>query len=232
MRAMTRRVRLAISGLCLLLALPAAAARPREVPDSTRWESEIRAFEDADLANPLPHGGIIFTGSSSIRLWTTLGQDFPGLPVANRGFGGSMIPEVTAVLERIVTPHRPALVVLYCGTNDIDAGRSADQVASDFKAFVKALHDALPLTRIAFISIAPNPARWPQVAVQRAANRAIAEYIATDARLAYIDVFSQMLGPDGLPKPDIYREDQLHMNARGYALWVPIVRPYLALRRP
>ena len=215
-------------GLGLVLPL---AARAQQAPDPTRWESEIRAFEDQDLTNPPIHGGIIFTGSSSIRLWDTLARDFPGLPVANRGFGGSMLPEVTAVLARIVIPHKPALVVLYCGTNDIDAGRSADQVAADFERFVKTLHEALPITRIAFISIAPNPARWSELATQRAANRKIAEYIKTDARLAYIDVATAMLGPDGLPRPDIYRDDQLHMNAKGYALWVPIVRPYLMLRR-
>lgn len=215
-------------GLGLLLPLAAPA---QQAPDPTRWEPEIRAFEDQDLTNPPIHGGIIFTGSSSIRLWDTLAQDFPGLPVANRGFGGSMLPEVTAVLERIVIPHKPALVVLYCGTNDIDAGRSADQVAADFERFVKTLHEALPITRIAFISIAPNPARWSELATQRAANRKIAEFIKTDARLAYIDVATAMLGPDGLPRPDIYRDDQLHMNAKGYALWVPLVRPYLTLRR-
>ena len=103
-------------------------------PNPSKWEADIRAFEAADLSDPPVRGGIIFTGSSSIRLWTTLKEDFPGLPVVNRGFGGSMLPEVTAFVDRIITPHQPMLVVVYCGGNDINAGRSADQVFRDFQA--------------------------------------------------------------------------------------------------
>lgn len=231
MHGMRRPATAAILGALVLVAALPSRLPAQDGPDPARWESQIRAFEDADLMDPPGHGGIVFTGSSSIRLWTTLREDFAGLPVANRGFGGSMLPEVTAVLERIIIPRRPALVVLYCGTNDLHAGRSADQVVGDFRAFVRTLHEALPVTRIAFISIAPNPARWSELAAQRAANRGIAEFIRTDARLAYIDVATAMLGEDGRPKPDIYVEDGLHMNARGYALWTPIVRPFLELRR-
>lgn len=225
--------RRALLVLLSLFALVAASpqARTQGGPNPSQWESEIHAFETADLSDPPPRGGIIFTGSSSIRLWTTLTDDFPGLPVINRGFGGSMLPEVTAFLDRIVIPHKPALVVIYCGTNDINAGRSAEQVTADFKALVAALHDALPVTRIDYISIAPNPARWSQVETVKRANRQIAEYVETDPRLAFIDVFPHMLGPDGLPKPDIFRDDQLHMNAAGYAIWTDLIRPYLTLRR-
>jgi lysophospholipase L1-like esterase len=224
------RVLFVIVAVLAIVALP-ERARSQSGPNPSQWESEIRAFEAADLSDPPPRGGIIFTGSSSIRLWTTLKEDFAGLPVVNRGFGGSMLPEVTAFLDRIVVPHKPALVVIYCGGNDINAGRSAEQVTADFKALVGALHDALPLTRIDYISIAPNPARWSQVETVKRANRAIAEYVATDSRLAFIDVFPRMLGPDGLPKPDIFRDDQLHMNAAGYAIWTDVIRPYLTLRR-
>lgn len=225
------RVLLLVVAVFALLLRP-QWARSQDVPDPSRWESEIHAFETADLSDPPPRGGIIFTGSSSIRLWTTLKDDFAGLPVVNRGFGGSMLPEVTAFLNRIVIPHKPALVVVYCGGNDINAGRSAEQVTTDFKALVAVLHDALPLTRIDYISIAPNPARWSQVETVKRANRQIADFIATDSRTAFIDVFPHMLGPDGKPKPDIFVEDQLHMNAAGYAIWAEVVRPYLALRRP
>lgn len=224
------RVLLVVVTLFALVALP-ARAHSQGGPDPSRWESEIHAFETADLSDPPPRGGIIFTGSSSIRLWTTLKEDFAGLPVMNRGFGGSMLPEVTAFLNRIVIPHKPALVVIYCGGNDINAGRSAEQVTADFRALVAVLHDALPLTRIDYISIAPNPARWSQVETVKRANRQIADYVATDSRLAFIDVFPRMLGPDGMPKPDIFRDDQLHMNAAGYAIWTEVIRPYLALRR-
>jgi len=140
------RVLLVVVALFGLVALP-DRARSQGAPDPSRFESEIHAFETADLSDPPPRGGIIFSGSSSIRLWTTLKEDFAGLPVVNRGFGGSMLPEVTAFLDRIVIPHKPALVVIYCGGNDINAGRSAEQVTADFKALVAVLHDA-PIARL------------------------------------------------------------------------------------
>jgi lysophospholipase L1-like esterase len=227
------RRRFGLLWLCLLaLAISLTPASAQNGPDPSRFESEIRAFEAADVSDPPPRGGIIFTGSSSIRLWTTLKEDFAGLPVINRGFGGSMLPEVTAVLDRIVVPYKPALVIVYCGGNDIHAGRSAGQVIADFKSLVAAVHDALPTTRLDYISIAPNLARWAEVDTVRQANRGIAEFIETDPRLSFIDVFPKMLGPDGKPRPDIFLEDGLHMNRTGYAIWIDIVKPYLALQRP
>ena len=199
----------------------AVAANP------ARWEADIAAFEAQDRESPPPTGGIVFTGSSSIRLWTTLAQDFPDLPVINRGFGGSQVPDVIAFVERIVTKHQPRQVVIYCGGNDIAAGRSAAEVLADTKALVKAIHAKLPETRIAYISVAPNPARWSQVGTVRAVNRAIADWMATDPRLAFIDVFTHMLGADGLPKPDIFVDDRLHMNDKGYAIWRQVVGPFL-----
>jgi lysophospholipase L1-like esterase len=224
----TMRVSMTLLVALLLVPLRAPA---QDGPDPSRFEADIRAFEAADLSEPPVRGGIIFTGSSSIRLWTTLKEDFPGLPVVNRGFGGSMLPEVTAFVDRIIVPHKPMLVVVYCGGNDVNAGRSANQVLRDFQALVKAIHGPLPTTRIAYISIAPNPARWAQIETVKAANSAIRQFISTDSTLDFIDVFPHMLGPDGLPKPDIFQDDRLHMNRKGYEIWTEIVRPHLRLYR-
>jgi lysophospholipase L1-like esterase len=228
---MTARRRYLVLLLALLVAWSStrvAWAQAAATLEPARFEQEIRAFEEADRVAPPATNGIVFTGSSSIRLWVSLREDFQGLPVMNRGFGGSTLPEVTAFAPRIVIPYAPRLVVVYCGGNDINGGRTAEQVAADFKAFVARIHQALPETRIAYISIAPNPARWSQVDTVKAANRAIEAYTKTDRRLTFIDVFPKMLGPDGRPKPEIFVEDGLHMNEKGYALWREIVRPYLS----
>jgi lysophospholipase L1-like esterase len=210
------------------LAWSASAAYGQPLAASpARWEADIAAFEAQDRESPPPTGGIVFTGSSSIRMWTTLAEDFPDLPVINRGFGGSQVPEVTAFVARVVTKHRPRQVVIYCGGNDINAGRSAADVLADTRTLVRAIHAELPDTRIAYISVAPNPARWSEIETVRAANRAIADWMATDPRLTFIDVFTHMLGADGLPKPDIFVDDRLHMNAKGYAIWREVVRPFL-----
>jgi lysophospholipase L1-like esterase len=192
-----------------------------------RWEAEIRAMEAADAAAPPAKGGIVFIGSSSIRLWKTLADDFPGLPVVNRGFGGSQMADSTFFAPRILLPLEPRLVVVYSGGNDINAGRTAAEVEAAFRAFVARVHETLPAARIAYISIAGNPARWAQVDRVRDANARIAALARTDPRLAFIDVFPHMLGADGLPRPEIFVADRLHMNAEGYKIWTRVVGPYL-----
>jgi lysophospholipase L1-like esterase len=213
-------------------AQPAPARQSATEPalDLAQWEPEIEVFEAADRAHPAPAGSIVFTGSSSIRLWKTLAEDFPGQPVLNRGFGGSQIREVRAFADRIVLPYEPSLVVMYCGGNDIHAGLSAEQVFADYREFVSTVHAALPKTRIAYISIAPNPARWSEVERVKTANRLIAAWSRQDPRLQFIDVYSEMLGSDGRPKPDIFVEDGLHMNEKGYEIWTRVVGQALGLK--
>jgi len=218
---------------------PAALAAPdrqKSVPDagvgsasgpSDPFEPEIRAFEVEDRSLPKGRARIVFIGSSSIRLWNGLASDFPAHHVVNRGFGGSQIADSVRYAERILMPHKPPLVVMYAGSNDIDAGKPPATVAADFTAFAAKVWEQSSATAIAFISIAPNPARWVQVDRVRAANRLIAAYCATDKRLTFIDVFPKMLGDDGRPRPELYQPDGLHMTRQGYLIWIPLVRGVL-----
>jgi lysophospholipase L1-like esterase len=217
----TRRTVLCSAVLSILL--PGVGLSQGSLPSVSKWEPDIRAFEEADrVALPAP-GGIVFVGSSSIRLWETLQQDFPGLPVINRAFGGSKIHEVAAFADRVVLPYRPRLIVFYAGTNDLNDGLRVERVFADYQRFVRLVHAALPDTRIAFISVAPNPARWHLRRAMQRLNRKVASYSRTDPRLDFIDVWSAMLGSEGRPRPDIYVEDRLHMNEKGYAIWRDVV---------
>jgi lysophospholipase L1-like esterase len=212
--------------ICLL---PVFAAFSESTPTDphARWEKEITAFEVRDQKNPPPPGGILFIGSSSIRLWKTLEADFPRYPLINRGFGGSQIENSTHFANRIVFPYEPSMIVMYAGGNDLQAGKSPERVAGDFMAFVKKVRSRLPEVTIAYISIAPNPARWKNIVNVRTANRLIAEMCASDDGLQFIDVFPHMLGPDGLPLDHIFVEDRLHMNDAGYRIWTDVVSRYL-----
>lgn len=204
-----------------------SAAPAQGTPAGKRFEADIVAFEKADATNPPPKNGILFIGSSSIRFWKTLAQDFPNKPVFNRGFGGSDLIDSVNYADRIIIPYHPRMIVLYAGTNDIARGKSPQQVFGDFKLFVSTVRAKLPEVRLAYIANATNPARWSMVEQVRETNKLIADYIKTVPNCVFIDVFPQMLGPDGQPKPDIYSKDRLHMNEKGYALWTGIVAPYL-----
>ena len=214
--------------LCALLTGCATnhhAAAP--LPESQPFAKEINAFTAADTTNLPPRSAILFVGSSSIRLWKTLTQDFTDLRVVNRGFGGSQIIDSVNYADRIILPYQPRHIVLYAGGNDINAKKSPQQVFADFRAFVAKVHAELPRTRISYISIAPNPARWAQLDKVREANRLIEEYTRHDSRLGFINVFQHMLGSDGQPLPDIFVADRLHMNPKGYELWKGIVGTHL-----
>ena len=129
--------------------------------------------------------------------------------------------------DRIVAPYQPSLIVLYEGANDISDHKTPEQVFNNFKTFVAKVHEQLPQARLDFISILTTPVRAAQVEGVKEANRLIRDYIAHDEKLAYIDAFPAMLGPDGKPNPDLFLSDRLHPNAKGYAMMQPVIAPYL-----
>lgn len=224
---MIRIVRPSVPLLLLAACQIAAAEPPLKTADPRRFEQEITAFESADKTNPPPKNAILFIGSSSIRRWTTLAQDFPRYQVINRGFGGSHLSDSVYYFNRIVLPYNPRMIVLFAGSNDIDFGKTPDQVFEDFKEFVKKAERALPKARIAYISISTVPSRAKEVEQVKRANQLISGFVASEKRLRFIDVFHAMLGPDGKPQPDIFVSDNLHLNAKGYAIWTQVITPYL-----
>ena len=220
------------TNLFLLLAtclFAGCAARPPNSlahHEAAKWESAIAEFEAGDATNPPPRGGIVFTGSSYIKRWTSLTEDFPGKQTVNRGFGGCQLADVCIYAERIIIPYAPREVVIYAGGNDLNAGKPPEIVFGDFIALMTKLKTALPNAKLVFISCPPSPKRWAQTEKIRRANALIAAYCARH-EISFVNTFDLMLGPDGLPKPDIYVADQLHMNEKGYAIWRAAVAPHL-----
>jgi lysophospholipase L1-like esterase len=204
--------------LGILAASPAA--------QSDKWAKELAAFEQQDKATPPKPGGIVFVGSSSIRLWD-LPRSFPGLSIVNRGFGGSQISDSIAHVDLLVLRHKPRTVVFYAGDNDISSGKTPQVVADDFKTFVTRVHAALPQSRIAFIAIKPSIQRWALVAKVREANALVRKYAETDERIGFVDVDGPMLGWDEKPRKDLLVEDGLHLSPKGYEVWNSLVRPFL-----
>ncbi|HAH46047.1 SGNH/GDSL hydrolase family protein [Gimesia sp.] len=191
-----------------------------------RWEKSISQFEKQDQEQGIKPGGILFVGSSSIRMWD-LDKYFPDQPVINRGFGGSEIVDSTHFADRIIIKHKPKVIFLYAGDNDLARKKTAAEVAADFKKFVAKIHKSLPKTRIVFIAIKPSLSRWKLADTIQKANQLIAAQCANNELLEFADVWDPMLGEDGKPRPELFKSDGLHMEHAGYLVWKKAVQPYM-----
>src|SRR5882724_9827793 len=192
--------------LFFVWAAPALCAEREH--DFSKWEKEIAALEQEDRTNPPPKDGVLFIGSSTIRLWKTLAQDFPNYKVINRGFGGSEITDATHFADRIIFPYQPKTIFLRAGGNDIHAGKSPAQVFADFKAFVETVHPKLPDSDIVFISLSPSSSRWSEAEDNKALNKMIEDYIHGKPHLKYLETYDIALGPDGKPRDELFIADK------------------------
>lgn len=218
---------------------PPAAVAPAVPPEvasgavsSAQWAKDMAEFAAQDAAHPPPRDAVLFIGSSSIRKWTTLAQDFPGTAVINRGFGGSEVRDSTYYADRIVVPYKPRMVVFYAGDNDLNSGRSVQQVVQDTFAFITRIRQDLPDVPVVYISIKPSPSRAALLPQTRQANAQIAQRAAQLKNVYFVDVFTPMLGPDGQPRAELFEPDMLHMKPEGYALWTELLRPYVTTGPP
>lgn len=196
--------------------------------DPKKWEPAVALFELYDKAFPNPAGGIVFVGSSSFKLWNDrLRTDMSPLEVIPRGFGGSTIVDVLHYADRLVVAYKPRAVVLYQGENDISFGFSPEEVRDNFELFTKKMAKDLPGTRIYILSIKPSILRKEELPKQNIANRLLKELCESNNILTYIDIATPMFGKDKQVRDDLFIDDNLHMNKKGYEIWRSVVKSVL-----
>ena len=192
------------------------------------YEQEVRELENSlhrKLDN-LESSFVGFYGSSSIRLWETLEQDFPSIPVVNIGFGGSTIPACIYFFDRLITPFRPDSLVIYVGDNDLGDGRTPQQLLASFQQLLAKINLELGPIPIAYISIKPSQMRWHIDQSIRLANRLIQTEIEKYQHIHFIDIYAAMLNEFGRPRSELYMEDGLHLSPAGYLVWKEIVKAH------
>jgi lysophospholipase L1-like esterase len=193
------------------------------------WERSIRKFERLDRAAPPRPGGIVFTGSSTIRFWTSLESDMAPLRVVNRGFGGSLVRHVTHYFARIIVPHAPRALVVYSGDNDLGLSSylTAGEVIRDFQALFGEARRRLPATEIVVLGIKPSRLRHRRWGEMCEVNVELARMAEHEPWLRYIDLAPALLGGDDTVSRTLLRWDGLHLSALGYARVTGLVRPQL-----
>jgi lysophospholipase L1-like esterase len=195
-------------------------------PAVDRFEQEVTSLENRRIE--LSQRPIIFYGSSSIRRWKTLSQDFVGYPVVNCGFGGSRLSDCVRYVSRLVLRLKPAAVVLYAGDNDLAQGARSDQAFASFRELYAALRGYSEQMPIAYISVKPCPARIRNIDNILRFNQMVKTFLKTQSATEYIDIYTAMLGPDHKPNPALFVQDKIHLSDLGYQMLRRDVSSFLA----
>lgn len=192
------------------------------------WD-DIQAFKKQDSIQPPPAHAILFVGSSSFTKWTDVQNYFAGYTIINRGFGGSSLPDLIRYENDVIFKYKPKEIVIYCGENDLAGSDTVtgELVYKRFATLFGQIRKKLPTVPIVFISLKPSPSRWQLRQKMMTANDRIKSFLSKQKNVVFIDVYHKMLGADGSPLKDIYLDDNLHMNAKGYAIWQKEIEPHL-----
>lgn len=190
---------------------------------------EFAQFKREDSIKFPEANQILFIGSSSFTIWQDVQTYFPTKPIVNRGFGGSTLLDVIYYSDKVIFPYRPKQIVIYCGENDV---ASSDTVSSlivleRFKTLFNLIRNKIPDIPILFVSLKPSPARWTMKDRMIASNTLIKKYLRKQKKTKFLSVWKPMLSANGEPKKEIFLEDKLHMNAKGYAIWQELIAPLL-----
>ena len=198
-------------------------------PPPTKWEEELAAFDKLDREQPPQPGGIVLLGSSNIRLWNTLADDFPGMNVINRGVGGCRLEELAEFAPRLLAVAQPRVIVVAAGTNDVNAGMPPDEIRAAFERLVVGMQRDHPGATLVFLAISPTVKRWDQLERQADANAAVKAFIeaSADDRLVYLDANAAFLGPAGMPAAECFMDDMQHPSTIGNSRRAGIIRPVL-----
>jgi len=191
--------------------------------------NDIQQFRKMDSVQAPPSNAILFVGSSSFTRWTDVQSYFPGYTIINRGFGGSTLADLLRYEEDVIFKYNPKEIVIYCGENDVASSDTitAKTVYNRFTTLFSEIRAVYPNVQVVFISLKPSPSRWHMRDKAIATNEMIENYLKKQKNAEFIDVWKPMLGPDGKPRQELFVEDNLHMNAKGYAIWQKLIQPTL-----
>lgn len=204
----------------------APLSKYRDLPEVKAWESEIEKFEQLDITKSYPSDAILFAGSSSIRMWSTIGKDMLPYNVIQRGYGGAKLSDFAVYADRIIYPHPCQAIVIFIA-NDISGNendKSPLEVSQLFKKTLYIIRRKFTDTPVFWISITPTPARWHVWPEIQEANGMIKEICESHRNTYYIDTEKYFTNASGLPRSELFLEDKLHLNPEGYAIWTGIIK--------
>lgn len=210
--------------ICLLLTLAGFTSRAQS---GFPFDNEIREYKKKDSISMPVKGGILFIGSSSIRLWDDLEQRFATKPVIKRGVGGCTLEQlVDYYTPYILFPYQPKKVFVYAGENDIASGKTGTFVAEEFSKLWTMLQQRLPKAEVYFLAVKPSPSRAKYFAEVKVANERIASFLKGKKNGHFVDVATPILKSSTMqPDSALFKGDYLHLNSKGYDKWQAVLQP-------
>lgn len=228
------KISLGVVGLLIAAALVGGALLYGEISkamseDPAVWNEDVEDLVDATRERGPLERAVLFTGSSSIRFWTSLEQDMQPLVTIRHGFGGAKLGDIEHFAETLINDFAPRAVVVFAGSNDIQPGRSKspEVLLATYERLVARVRADLPDAPIYYIGITPSPLRVSVWDVSVETNRLIREFTETVPTLHYIETGHLLLDETGEPDSENYRWDRLHLSDRGYEVWTQVIRTRL-----
>ncbi|MEP2281185.1 GDSL-type esterase/lipase family protein [Maribacter sp.] len=191
------------------------------------WCNEIKRLKRRIAKLPTQENLIAFYGSSSVRLWVNMKRDLKPFNVVNLGFGGSTFAWCIHYFDEIFKEANPSKIVLYAGENDLNDGKTPQEVLSGCMELVGLIQNKYPGVELALISLKPSVEREALIPLIMETNLMLSKYFITELNAQYINVFAQMITTDNRPIPELYLSDGLHLNKQGYALWSTAIKKAL-----
>ena len=204
--------------LCLLI---------QSVQSQIFFQSEVNKIQERyknEINNNTNY--IVFTGSSSIRMWKDLPVLFENSKIINTGFGGSKASDLLYYIKELVLDFNPSKVIIYEGDNDISSGHKINFIMKNIKQIIKQIKEINKNAQIILISAKPSIMRWDLRKKYIQLNKKYKNLALKNKNIHFADTWSQMVD-SGKLKTDIFIEDGLHLNKKGYKIWERVLRPIL-----
>ena len=153
-------------------------------------------------------------------LWS---EFFPNASIANRGVRGSSTDRILQRMQSIfsITPETAFIMV---GVNDLGRGNEPGAVLENYVSIVEQLQ-ARGINVIIQSTLECSRDRGDDLLARvRELNKLLSSF-AAQSGITFIDLNAVMSDEDGLKRELTY--DGLHLNAKGYSLWVEALTPYI-----
>lgn len=198
-------------------------------PEVKSWDKDIQKFEQLDKSEKYPDDAILFAGSSSIRLWSTLEKDMSPYNIIQRGYGGAKLSDFAVYAERIFSPHKCKAIVIFIANDIIGAtqDKTPEEVAALVRNVLKTIRKSHPSTPVFWIAVTPTPSRWKVWPEIQKANSLIKDVCDKQRNTYFIKTEYAFLNENGLPRDELFRDDKLHLTEKGYAVWTEIIKKEL-----